>query len=182
MKNEKKKELGGLFVFNDEKTNQTVYFDILKKQAYIITSEKEQKYAIYATRYIIEVAIAIFICSNYKLSYYWGIGVFVVAFIIGELIFRYKYLYKLPILKHFQKKKKEAFFIRISKNTSMSRALIITILSIVLAVVGIINFYVTKYNPYGAIMFLFECCMAVAGGLIAILYIIIIIIKLIKKI
>lgn len=150
----------GLFIQENDK-GQYVYKDMFVKGGYIISNDKAKKYGVYSLRYVIALITALLVDSfinNVLPSLI--VGIFVA--IVGEILFRVKFLPSCTYLPNYVKKKEESFLTTIIKNTPTSKKIIKIVLFLALAVLIVVNGIQQNYPIYGMVM----CYIVSAASLV----------------
>ena len=133
----KTKDLNGLFIYQDPK-NGTVFYDIFTKKGYILTSSDIKGYTIFSSLLYLCLAITFLLTSMFKLDFVKSLLLLIALYILGQVIGRITFLYKLPIAKNFTAVKDEDFIARFAHKYSNGRlitlAILLTLLTILMPI------------------------------------------------
>jgi len=139
-------KLGGIFVQINEK-GQYVYKDPFVKGGYLITLDKVKKYRIYALRYVLALLAAILVSTFIK-DIRPALIVGLLTAIVGEILFRVKFLPSCTYLPNYVKDKNATLFKSIQKSTPTNKKIIKAVLFLALAILIVINAYQQNYPEY----------------------------------
>lgn len=141
----KASELKGLFIYQD-KNHGTVYYDILTGNGYIFTTSDSRYYTLSVA--FLPVAVVIFyFLTQFGLSIAASLAIAIGAYALMQIIYRVKFLYKLPCIKNYKVSKKNNVITNLSENYSIQRLAVLTILSSLL--VGATFAYISISNFEG---------------------------------
>ena len=87
-------DLSGLFIYQDPKRG-TVFYDYLTRKGYILTSSDVGMYTLYQMMLPLCLLAALGVVSFIGVSYPTALIVFLVLFILSEILFRIFFFYKL---------------------------------------------------------------------------------------
>lgn len=142
----KASDLKGLFIYQDKK-HGTIYYDIFTHNGYILTASDTSTYTMSAI--FIPAAIVIFyVLITFNVPTVIGIIISVVAFIIMQVIYRFKFLYKLPCISNYQRTKRNGLSETLANNCTKVRLVVLTILAF--ALTGACIGYIIIKKPIGA--------------------------------
>ena len=141
----KASELSGLFIYQDPKKG-TIFYDILTRKGYVLTSKDVKKYVLYTSLFPISVLVSIFVMSTFKLSFVQTALVFAGIYLIGAIYARFMFFYKLPVADKWKPFKKESIVSQLANNYSSTRLIILLILLLLLTVMMPIYPSVTEMN------------------------------------
>lgn len=162
----------GLFVSQNDK-GQYVYSDLFVKGGYVISKSNYLKYRTYAMRYVIGIIVAILLSTFIPLHY--SIIVGILTAIVGEILFRIKFLKKSCVyVSDFKKDTKNSIKSTLADPSSLFKSILRIILFIAFGVLLIINAYEQQYEGFS-----FYLCWVV--GIIACLIALISTILVIKN-
>lgn len=129
---QKASELKGLFIYHD-KHHGTVFYDILTRNGYILTSKDIKTYNLSIAFLPIAVIIFYFALQlklNTTISLLIALGIYVVA----ELIYRFAFLYKLPCVEHYKITKENSIINNLTKTYSKQRLIVLAIFLLALVI------------------------------------------------
>ena len=129
---QKASELKGLFIYHD-KHHGTVFYDILTRNGYILTSKDIKTYNLSIAFLPIAVIIFYFALQlklNTTISLLIALGIYVVA----ELIYRFTFLYKLPCVEHYKITKENSIINNLTKTYSKQRLIVLAIFLLALVI------------------------------------------------
>ncbi len=170
----KAKDLAGIFIYQDPK-HGTIFYDIFTKKGYVLTSSDVRTYTLYTMMFPLSILIAFGAMSLFKLNYVTTAIVFVIAYLIGALAYRFLFFYKLPEAKNFKPVKKESILMYLARGYSSSRLVTLIFLLIALTVLMPIFANMENYegiNLYGSYL------MSAATGIGAVIVIISLVMKI----
>lgn len=134
----------GLFIFQNDK-GQYVYSDLFTTGGYIISRSDYKKYQVYALRYILGIVIIALLSTLIDMKPSIIVGVLTV--LVGELLFRLKFLAKTCTYDpKFKKPQSDNFLDKITKSSDPSKKLIKAILFVIFGVLIVINAYQQNYT------------------------------------
>lgn len=140
----------GFFVYQNDK-GQCVYSDLFTTGGYIISRSDYKKYQVYALRYILGVVIVALLSTLIAMKPSIIVGVLTV--IVGEILFRVKFLGKTCTYDpKFRKSEASSFLDKITKSSDPSKKLIKAILFVVFGVLIVINAYQQNYTGFFMIL------------------------------
>lgn len=119
-------DLKGLFVYHD-KNHGTVYYDIFSKNGYILSTSDVKNYNLGAVFLPLAVIVFYFL-TQFGLTTLISAIIAVVLYIVGQVLYRVLFLYKLPCIENYAKVKKDSIVSNFSKSYSKQRLAAITIL------------------------------------------------------
>ncbi|MDO4198098.1 MAG: hypothetical protein Q4D13_03780 [Erysipelotrichaceae bacterium] len=132
------KDLVGLNIYHDPKLG-TIFYDIFSKKGYQLINQDVPKYNIYLGIMPLSLAATYLIYYWFNISFIGCIAVFIGIWMIGEIISRYVFFYKLPVADNWKPFKKDNVFISMAKTYSVARLIVLTILLIAISVITVIN-------------------------------------------
>lgn len=134
----------GLFITKTEK-GQYVYSDPLIKGGYVISKKDYQKYRTYALRYVIGIIIIILLSTFIDIVPSLLVGL--ITIIVGEILFRVKFLKKTcTFMEDFKKDSKETIINNLSKNSPFWKQILKIILFIAFGILLILNAYDQQFE------------------------------------
>lgn len=129
---QKASELKGLFIYHD-KHHGTVFYDILTRNGYILTSKDVKTYNLSIA--FLPIAVIIFYFAiQFKLSTVVSVLIALGAYIIAELVYRFAFLYKLPCVEHYQVTKDNSILNNLTKTYSKQRLIVLAIFLLALVI------------------------------------------------
>lgn len=164
----KASDLNGLFIYQDPKKG-TVYYDIFSKKGYVLTSSDVKKYVLYSSSLFIGLVAAALAYALFNTGIVPAALIFVVVYVILEIIFRVSFLYKLPKAENWKPFKKDSIFVAIAKMYSTTRLAILIGLLILITILMPVYANMAQMdnvNKYGSYI------IAAATGIYAIINII----------
>ena len=129
----KASDLNGMFIYQDPKKG-TVYYDILRKKGYVLTSSDVKSYVLYSSASSVALVAAVFAYMLFSFNILTSFLVFLGVYIIMSLLFRFNFLYKLPEADNWKPYKKDSIFVSIGKSYSNTRLTILIILLILITI------------------------------------------------
>lgn len=140
----------GLFVYQNDK-GQYVYSDLFTTGGYVISRSDYKKYQVYALRYILGVAIVALL--SMLIDWKPAIIVGVLTVLVGEVLFRVKFLGKTCSYDpRFKKPEANSFLDKITKSTDPSKKIIKAILFVAFGILIVINGYQQNYTGFFMIL------------------------------
>ena len=135
----------GLFIVKNDK-NQYIYDDPFIKGGYMIHDNKYKNYRVYASRYIIGLIAGVLFSTlvDTKRSIIIGVA----TAIIGEILFRVKFLKTCAYLPNYKRPEGTSFFDTITSSTTTTKKLIKVFLFLALSILIVINAYEQNYSTY----------------------------------
>lgn len=165
--NIKTSDLNGLFIYQDPKSG-TVYYDILTKKGYVLTTSDIKTYTIYSSMFslclLLSMGLTYF--ANIKLTT--ALIIFVLLYIGSELLFRFAFFYKLPEADNFKPFKRDSIITMFAKKLSVQRLIVLIILLVALVI--LMPIYANMSNFTGLelyITYIIEALL-IAGTIISI--------------
>ena len=161
-------ELKGLFINQDPKKG-TVYYDILSRRAFILTSSDVPTYMLYTSMLPVCILVAFLFMSLFRLDYIYGLIIFLVSYLIAMILFRIFFFYKLIEVENYTPENKGNIVSFLAENYSTKRLLILTLLLVLLTVVIPLNVQLQKMegiNKYGSYV---ACAITGIGTILSIL-------------
>lgn len=174
----KASELTGKHIY--QLKNKTVYSDFfMKNYGYLITDEYADRYHSYSLRLfesIFAFALLLFVTkSNVLISFL----ISLTAYLIISLLFYFKFLKSLPKIENFKKEKRDGYIVSTAKEMSKARILAITIILLIFTAAII---YYPINNGYEGIFKVLLFGIGIATGIFAIVNLISLFYKIIKKV
>ena len=140
----------GFFVYLNDK-GQCVYSDLFCKGGYIIARSDYKKYQVYALRYILGIVIIALLSTLIAMKPSIIVGVLTV--IVGEILFRVKFLGKTCTYDpKFKKPEAASFLDKITKSADPSKKIIKAILFLIFGILIVINAYQQAYTGFFMIL------------------------------
>ncbi len=149
----KASDLSGFSIFQDPKRG-TIFYDIISRKGYILTSSDVRVYTVYTAMLPLSVVCAFFAMSMFGLSYASAIIIFAAVYLLAFFAFRFFFFYKLPEANNWKPVKKESVFLYLARGYSKTRLLILIFLLLALSVMMPLYAYVeqqTGGNLYGSL-------------------------------
>ncbi|GEM_PF-4664532 len=141
--------------------NQTIYYDVFTKNAYIITNDVVSKFSLYQMR--IAAALIVSCLAGLLLqNYIVGFGIGFVAYGVLEILSHLLFFPKLPLNTNFSRPQKEPVTVRYAKMMSRGRIFVIMILSFVSTLMMALNAVLSMSNIFyfiTNIMFTLVCLL-----------------------
>lgn len=141
----KASELNGLSIYHEPKKG-TIFYDIFTRRAFILTNGDVQNYFLYSAVLPMSILLSFTAMSLFSLSYVDVIIIFLIAYILGAVLFRIFFFYKLPEIKNWTPPKREGLANYMAKNFSRKRLLVLICLLLALAVLMILYAYQQGYT------------------------------------
>ena len=129
----KANDLTGLFIYQDPK-RCTIFYDIITRKGYIITSSDVKTYTIYSAMLPLAIIVAFLIGSLFNLSTLSSFIIFLALFVLYEGAFRIMFFYKLPVAEKWKPVKKENIIMYLARGYSETRLLILIVMLILLSI------------------------------------------------
>lgn len=160
-----KKQVGGFFVYHDDR-GRSIYYDVFTKNGYLINNRDQDKFALFNLRYLL-AALAFMIVFVFfgAESLFWALLSALITFIITYLVFRFTFMNKLPLLPGFVKPKKLSFIAQTAQDLSSGTLLVVIFMCLALTGLFIINIGLSEisgtelwgYYVVIAILIIFAC-------------------------
>ena len=158
----KASELKGLNIYQDPKKGTLIY-DIFTGNAYHLTTQDIKGFTL--SKAILPIAVLVFyLLDSLKIKTSISIIVAVVAYIAGQLVYRFNFLYKLPCEEKYQRPDNGNIIERFSGQYSKGILLALLVLCALLVIT--IIFYIISEHLSGAYMIVF-ILMAIVAALMA---------------
>ena len=129
----KASDLSGLFIYQDKKRG-TVYYDILSRKGYVLTSSDVKMYLLYTAMLPICIIVAFIITSAFNMTYVPAFFIFVALYLLAAVIFRFTFFYKLPEAANWKPAKKENIFLSLARTYTKQRLIVLIILLLLLTI------------------------------------------------
>lgn len=145
MPNSKNNEPSGLFIYHDPKYG-TVYYDIFKRNGYVLTKSDYPSYSKFSILKII-CLISIFLFVEFFEMDIWKaavIGIFL--YICMEVISRVTFVYKLPVINNYKPIKKEMPYQAMAKNMSKLKIVITSLIALTTTILIVIYANMQKFE------------------------------------
>ena len=123
-------QLNGMMLYHEPK--RTVYYDIFSKKGYIINNAEAREYLLYSTRYSGMGLLGFFIfyaTNNLVVSLVCA----VVGLVLLEVLFRFKFLYKLPSINNYKRPKKAGYVAETAERDSYFKIILLIVCGILFA-------------------------------------------------
>lgn len=130
----KASDLGGFNIYQDPKKG-TVLYDWLTKKGYQLTSSDVGKYSLSQAFLPVAVVLIYVLVVLVKLDWIPSILIAIVAYIVMKIVYRIKFLNKLPFIENYKRPDDGNIFINASKKYSKARLILLIILA--LALIGV---------------------------------------------
>lgn len=156
----------GLFINQNDK-GQYVFSDFFIKGGYLLLQRDYEKYRIYSMRYTISI-IVIALLSTF-ISMRIAILVGILTAIVGELLFRIKFLKTLTYLPDYKRVDNKTLLDTLTTSSDNNKKIIKAILCVALSILIVINAYQQHYSQTVVI-----CCwvISVIAFIFALLFVI----------
>lgn len=155
----KASDLRGINVYQDSKKG-TVIYDWLTGNGYQITTSETNTYIISQSYLPIALLLGYgfyyFLNNNLILSVIIG----VIAYIGMQLIYRFTFLYKLPVIKKYQRPGGKNLIKNLSIQYSSSQLKVLSVLCICIVITGIISIFTQDLQSSGIILMIIMCLVA----------------------
>lgn len=135
------KELTGFNIYQNK--NQTIYWDILTKTAYIITRSDVSKFSTWQLRLPLILMISM-ILILIGMPLYVGFGALALGYIVTTYLFKFKYLPTLAISTKWQKPKSEGFIKDMAKKFRFSSLVFVTIMFAIFVLMFGLDLYIYR--------------------------------------
>ncbi len=129
----KASDLSGIFIYQDPKKG-TIYYDILSRKGYILTSSDVSTYTIYTAMLPLCLVLALMCVQLFHVNYLAAGIIFLALYLIAAMWFRFTFFYKLPVAQRFKPVKKENVFLYMARGYSKQRLLILIFLLLALSI------------------------------------------------
>ncbi len=129
----KASDLSGIFIHQDPKRG-TIYYDILSRKGYILTSSDVRMYSLYSAMLplcILAVALSV---SLFGLSYISAIILFAALYLLTAIVFRFLFFSKLPVAENWKPARPQNIFLYFARGYSKQRLIILVILLLLLGI------------------------------------------------
>jgi len=151
-----------------------VYSDMFTKdKGYILTNEDSKQYVLYSARLVFSASVAFILLFTVKQPIL-CVAVFAVLYVVLEVLFRTKFLPKLPIINNYEKPAKLGLVEGMCQRFSKTRLILLAVFGIALVILIPINVKLQGYE--GLLMY---ANYAISIGLA--LYEVLVIIAIVKK-
>lgn len=128
----KAEDLKGLFIYHDPKYG-TIFYDIFTKKGYQLIGQDVPSYQVYTGLFPLCFFIGYFAYAWFKVSFAACIITSVIVWIIGEVLARFLFFYKLPFAKNWKPFKRDSIFVSMAKNYTHLRLGVVVLLLVALA-------------------------------------------------
>lgn len=160
----RKGRLVGLHIYPYNGDNYAFY-NIFDKKAYLINGDDDyKKYVIYNSRLSLSIVIG-FIVILFLKMYTLGVILGLAVYIGMSVAFYVKFIPSLPVIKKFSKPEGN-FISRFIEPLSNARLYAISIMSIALGVLLIVNLYLTNYEQMIVIITYIIAALAILFGIV----------------
>ena len=135
--------LNGLMLYHDKKNS--VYYDIFTRNGYILTNAEARKYLLYSARYTFAImagCIIFYITNDLKLSALLTL----IATVIMELLFRFTFIYKLPVIENYKRPRKPGYIQQTAENDSYFKIILLIVCGILFALMIATNAKLSDYD------------------------------------
>ena len=130
----KASDLGGFNIYQDPKKG-TVLYDWLTKKGYQLTSSDVGKYSLSQAFLPVAVVLIYILVVFVKMKWTPAIIIAVIAYIAMRIIYRIRFLNKLPFIENYKRPDDGNIFLNASKKYSKVRLILLIILA--LALIGV---------------------------------------------
>lgn len=156
----KASDLSGLFIYQDPKRG-TVFYDILSRKGYVLTSSDVSTYSVYTAMLPLCMILSLSMVSLGWMDYGGALLMFLALMIIGEVLFRIFFFYKLPVAENWKRVKRENIILYTAKNFGIYRLLIL--IALLAALCLIMPFYAAYEKMSGLNLYATIVITAVTG-------------------
>ena len=167
----KAKDLSGLSIYQDPKKG-TIFYDFLTGRSFLISNRDVKTYMISTSILPVCVLLTFLIKSFVSLNLVKSILLFILLFLIGEILFRVLFVYKLTEIENYKPPKKENIINFMAANYSKTRLIILLILLVLL--IFMMPFYANYTHFEGINLYIIYAAtlVAIVGAILTILAII----------
>lgn len=134
----------GMFISQNE-NGQYIYSDPFIKGGFQLGKKDFEKYRIYASRFTISLIVVALLLTFVDPLPSIIVGLFTA--VVGELLFRFKFLKSLIYLPDYKSTDQRTFLQKITNSSDDNKKLIKALLLVVLAVLIVINAYQQNFRP-----------------------------------
>lgn len=129
----KASDLSGLFIYQDPKRG-TVYYDILSRKGFILTSSDVKTYTLYTAMLPLCMIAALLCTSFFHITYVSALLIFIALYLLAAIAFRIFFFYKLPEAENWKPRKRDNIIVSMATNFSKARLIILIFLLLALTV------------------------------------------------
>ena len=142
----KASELKGLNIFQDPK-HGTILYDWISSKGYQLTSSDVKWFEL--SRAFLPIAVVIAYASNslFSINMSKSIIIALIAYIVMRMIYRFRFLNKLPYVEGYSRPNNGNIFTNAANNYSKTRLIILLVLAIALVIVSAL--YLLLNKPQG---------------------------------
>ena len=152
----KVQELKGLNIYHDRR-HGTVMYDVLTKNGYVILNRDVKKLVLNDLGFPVAILVY-FLSQNLKVDSYVGPLAAIAAYILCKLLFRFLYLYKLPVIKNYEPEGgKKGFIERFASIYNKTQLIIVAVLAIAIFIASMVMIYLKLFTGINMI------CMGIMG-------------------
>lgn len=144
-KSGKNSNISGRNIYLD-RHGQTVYYDAISKNGYIIDQKIEGKFFAYKNRFVI-ILMAIILLSEYFPSWKAALATGVATYIVAEILFRFKFLRSLRVTTKFDRTTRQTMLRTIVESKDMKKAGLRVVLYAAFAILVILNAILMEADP-----------------------------------
>lgn len=149
--NNNKQEINGIFIYHDPKKG-CVYYDIIKKNGYILSRSDYQTYSRFATLKLLSI-FSIFLFIELLHVEIWEATLIGLAlFVAIEVIFRTSFIYKLPKIEKYKPIKKDKLYEVFAEKLSLSRLIITTTMALTASILIVVYASLQEYEGLNKII------------------------------
>ena len=135
-KQKKASELKGFNIYQDPKKG-TVLYDWLTRKGYQLTTSDVGTYSLSQAFLPVSVVLVYGLYRFFKMDMYKAIIISIIAYIVMRLIYRIKFLNKLPAIENYKRPDDGNIFQNAAKKYSKARLILLIILAVALVGVSI---------------------------------------------
>ena len=169
--------INGLFVYHDNKDN-AIYHDLFSNRDYAIPHETYDKYTFYSLRAVIAIALIFLMKDILKFELSNAVLIGICIYLILSLLFRYNYLWKFKESLYFYNHKRDNAVVKTAKEYTAGRLFLLVLIATI--ILASLIFQGLQSHYAGKDLIAFYALTAIAVLFIA-FYLIVLIVKLIKK-
>ena len=136
-KNNNKGNISGRNIYLD-RHGQTVYYDWLTKNGYLIDKKVEGKFYVYKNRLVL-VLIIIILFSEYFPSWVHAVIAGIAIYLMAELLFRFRFLPSLSQTSKFNRENRQTLLRTIIDSKEPRKAILRAVLYLAFAVLIVVN-------------------------------------------
>ena len=167
----KAKDLSGLSIYQDPKKG-TIFYDFFTGRSFLISNSDVKTYMLSTMILPVCVLLTFLIKSFISLNLVKSILLFIVLFVIAEILFRVLFVYKLTEIEDYRPPKKEGIINFMAANYSRTRLIVLLILLLLLTIMMPLYAHVSNFQGGDLYVTYAVSLAAIAGMVLSILAII----------